>query len=536
MLIRAIRETGRHGYRQPSGTVLTGYSALIHHFDLEVPMPDTLAVTSDARQRTERGRNHAMAPGGYAVYEVTYRGTDDRERGRLSRGDMTFAEHLVFALKHEATDLHVLRKLFLKVDPELVADMIRQSPTGTYARQAFFFYEWLTGLKLDVPSAGGGYIDALDPGVWHTASPINSPRHRVRDNIPGTPVFAPLVRRSATFQGDLREECNRKASAALAEGPPGIITRLRRRLLLRDSRSTFAIENENPSVDKLEKWSTLVSDAGRTRLDLPLLLGLQKMIIDSRWVNTGIRHNGVWLGEEVDGSLIPNWLGAAPDDLEILVEGIFAADRRMGETPGFDPIAHATAVSFGWLMVHPLADGNGRTHRYILNHILNQHGIRPQGITLPISNAIFADMDGYRETLTNFDEKRIGLIKWERTANGNVIVVNDTRDLYGHFDASHQAAFVTNRLAYCLDYSIPEEITSIALRDRMVAGMREVVDMRPERLDLFAKLVMQNHGRLSKAKREKMFSELSDDELEGMEAVVQEVYSVDNGSSNTFKP
>jgi hypothetical protein len=145
-------------------------------------------------------------------------------------------------------------------------------------------------------------------------------------------------------------------------------------------------------------------------------------------------------------------------------------------------------------------------------------------------------MDGYRETLTNFDEKRIGLIKWERTANGNVIVVNDTRDLYGHFDASHQAAFVTNRLAYCLDYSIPEEITSIALRDRMVAGMREVVDMRPERLDLFAKLVMQNHGRLSKAKREKMFSELSDDELEGMEAVVQEVYSVDNGSSNTFKP
>ena len=61
-----------------------------------------------------------MAAGGYAVYEVTYRGTDDRERGRLLRGDMTFAEHLVFALKHEATDLHVLRKLFLKVDPELV--------------------------------------------------------------------------------------------------------------------------------------------------------------------------------------------------------------------------------------------------------------------------------------------------------------------------------------------------------------------------------------------------------------------------------
>lgn len=533
MMIRAIRDFERKGVRQPAGTVLTGYSALIHRFGLEVPMPDILATTADTRLRTERGSNHSHAPGGFSVYEITYRGTDERERDRLARGDMTFAEHLVFALKHEATDLHVLRKLFLKADPELVASMVRQSPTGAYVRQAFFLYEWLTGRTLDVPSAGGAYVDALDPKAWHTATPINSPRHRVRDNIPGVPAFAPLVKRSATFQGDLRAECERRAGLALASAPPGIANRLTRRLLLRDSRSTFAIENESPSVDKLEKWSDLVADSGRRRLDLNYLLSLQKMIMDSRWVQLGIRRNGVYLGEEVDGSLIPNWIGAKPEDLRELVDGIFSADERMSSTKDFDPIAHATSVAFGWLQVHPLADGNGRTHRFILSHILNQHNIRPQGITLPISKAIFADMDGYRETLTSFDEKRIGLIKWERTHNGNVEVVNDTKDLYGHFDASHQAAFITDRIGYTLDRSIPEEVESIVKRDRMVDEMRYVVDMRPERIDFFAKLVMQNKGVLSKAKRDKVFPELDDDQVQGMEAVIRDVYEIETPEASS---
>lgn len=536
MLIRAIRDTGRKGYRQPDNTALTGYSALIHHFGLEVPIPDVLATTSDSRVRTEKGSNHLLAPGGYSIYEVTYRGTDERERERLARGDMTFAEHLVFALKHEAADLHVLKKLFLKVDPELVADMVRQSPTGSYVRQAFFFYEWLTGRVLDVPSAGGSYIDALDPKVWHTATPINSPRHRVRDNIPGVPAFSPLVRRSATFQGDLREECNRKALAAISRAPQGIATRLTRRLLLRDSRSTFAIENESPSIDKLEKWSDLVAESGKRRLDLQYLLSLQKMIMDSRWVQLGIRRNGVYLGEEVDGSLIPNWIGAKPEDLKELVDGIFAADDRMSRTRDFDPVAHATSVGFGWLMVHPLADGNGRTHRFILSSILNQHDVRPQGITLPISKAIFADMDGYRETLTTYDQKRIGLIRWERTHNGNVEVVNDTKDLYAHFDASHQAAFITDRIGYTLDRSIPEEVESIVKRDRMIDEMRFVVDMRPERIDFFAKLVLQNSGRLSKAKRDKVFPELDDEQVQGMEDVVRDVYEIESADVPGLAP
>lgn len=527
MIIPAIRETNRKGYRQPADTVLTGYSALIHRFALAVPMPDVLAVTHDARQRADKGRNHWVAPGDFAVYEVTYRGKDESDPRRIQRGDLTFAEHLTFALKHEAVDLHVLKKLFLAIDPDLVADMVRRSPTSGYVRQAFFFYEWLTGRRLDLPSAGGGYVDALDPEVWHTATPINSPRHRVRDNIPGTPTLAPLVRRSATFQGDIREECNSRAEHALALAPRGIQSRLARRLLLRDSRSTFAIEDENPSVDKLEKWSRLVAESGRQPLDLDYLLSLQKLIMDSRFIQLGVRRHGVYLGEQIDGSLIPDWIGARPEDLRELIGGVFDADKRMMQTKDFDPVAHAASVAFAWLQIHPLADGNGRTHRFIINHILNQHGVQPQGVTLPISKAIYADLGGYKETLSQLDCKRIDLIQWERNANGNVEVLNDTRDLYGHFDASHQAAYLTDRINYTLGISIPGEIREIVLRDRMIDAMVEYVDMKPERLDFFAALVKQNGGRLSKNKRAKLFAELSDSQVEGMEGVVQEVYEIE---------
>ena len=532
MLIRAIRDIRRGPHSQPQGTVLTGYSALIRAFDLKVPDPDVYCVTSDIRIRPERGRNHSMATGDFAVYELTYRGTDESDRARLSRGDLTFAEHLVFALKHEATDLFVLKALFAKVDPELVAAMIRKTPSGTYVRQAFFFYEWLTGQRLDVPPAAGGYVDALDSSVWHTASPINSPRHRVRDNIPGTPAFAPLVRRAATFQGDLREECERRASRALAKGRPELLrpdlmSRLTRRLLLKDSRSTFAIEGENPAVDKLDRWSNLVAASGDAPLTLQYLLQLQKMIMDARFIQLGLRHHGVYLGENVDGSLVPNWIGAKPEDLKVLVQGLFDANDRMSNTNDFDPVAHATSIAWGWLQIHPLADGNGRTHRYIINHILNQHGLKPHGMTLPVSHAIFSDIDGYKSALNALDHKRMGLIQWETNANGNVSVLNETRDLYSYFDASEQAAFMMGRINYALDRSIPDEVDAMELRDRMVEELRPLVDMRPERMDLFAKLVIQNKGVLSKAKQSKVFPELTGDVLAEMEGAVRDVYGIE---------
>ena len=112
----------------------------------------------------------------------------------------TLGAHLTFALKHEGVALEFLARLFGALPAEALADWIRSEPTGQYARRAGFLYEWLTGNTLAVEGVGGNYRDALDPELYVTAANggCRNRRWRINDNLPGTPEFCPLVRRTTS--------------------------------------------------------------------------------------------------------------------------------------------------------------------------------------------------------------------------------------------------------------------------------------------------------------------------------------------------
>jgi hypothetical protein len=81
----------------------------------------------------------------------------------------------------------------------------------------------MTGQRLPLPDARtGNYVEALDPGLYVTATPVNSPRHRVRDNLPAscpvlrkTPALMALTERNpvrgATLAGKAAEELQTSA-------------------------------------------------------------------------------------------------------------------------------------------------------------------------------------------------------------------------------------------------------------------------------------------------------------------------------------
>ena len=105
--------------------------------------------------------------------------------------------HLTFALKYEGLDLAVLKRLFLAAGPREIEALVRAKPTGSYARRIWFLYEWLTGTRLDLPDAErGAYVSVVDPDQQFAAPGHNSSRHRVKNNLPGTPDFCPLVFRT----------------------------------------------------------------------------------------------------------------------------------------------------------------------------------------------------------------------------------------------------------------------------------------------------------------------------------------------------
>jgi hypothetical protein len=509
------------GKPQPANTTLMGYAALIKTLNLPVPMPKTVSVVGEGKHRSDPGRNYALKDG-YAVFERNYAVEPD------------FGSHLTFALRHERLDLLALKRIFLAVAPEEVARFVAEAPTTGYRRQAWFFYEWLTGRTINPVEAGtpiGNYVDAIDPKRWHTGPATRSPRHRIVNNLPGTPAFCPMMPRDVPLVEDLAEVAVTRLRAAAGDAGEARLRRLGRRLLLKDSKSTFLIENETPSLTMAQRWGEEIAKAGSVPLDLVLMTRLQKLLMsERRFMVTGLRRAGVFLGDRIDNSPAPVWIGARPEDLQNLMDGLVETNRRMAEG-SIHPVVQAAITAFGMVLIHPFEDGNGRLHRYLLQHVLGERGVAPCSVALPLSKAIWNDIEGYVEALESCQTDRLGLIEWKPTANGNVDVTNDTADLYRYFDASVHGRFLMKCIDRVFERDIPQEFTEMDRRDRVVKGVRDILDMPDTMVDKFIQFMLQNDGKLSKAKRTKEFSQLTDEEVVAMQDLVRETYEIADAPS-----
>jgi Fic/DOC family protein len=335
-----------------------------------------------------------------------------------------------------------------------------------------------------------------------------------------------MMSRDVTLVEDLAALAVSRLRAAAGASGEARLRRLGRRLLLKDSKSTFQIESETPSPTMAQRWSDEIARAGRTPLDLGLMTRLQKLLMSERRFGvTGMRRAGVFLGERIDNNPVPVWIGARPDDLENLMEGLVETNRRMSEG-GTHPVAQAAITAFGMVLIHPFEDGNSRIHRYLMQHVLGERGITPCGVTLSLAKAIWNDIEGYTEALESCQTDRFDLIDWKPTANGNVGVTNDTADLYRYFDASAHGRFLMKCIDRVFERDIPQELTEMDKRDRVVNGVRDLLDMPDVMVDKFIQFTLENNGTLSKAKRKKEFPQLTDEEVAAMQDLVKETYEI----------
>ncbi len=52
----------------------------------------------------------------------------------------------------------------------------------------------------------------------------------------------------------------------------------------------------------------------------------------------------------------------------------------------------SAVAAFGFVYIHPLADGNGRIHRFLINDVLRRDGVIPDPVILPVSAVITDDV------------------------------------------------------------------------------------------------------------------------------------------------
>lgn len=495
----------------PSDARLVGYSWLMRQYALRLPVPPRQAAIHGSNRPREHDGWHLL-PKQYAPQEQ-------------------LGDQIAFALKWEGVNLAVLDALFGVVPAEEIAAAVRQTITGAQSRRLWFLYEWLRETALDIPDSSlVKAVGVVNPKrQFCLRDGVLSRRHRVRNNLPGTRLFCPMVRKTPLLEQLSSADYADRARAVTGRVHPDLLSRAAAFLLLHDSRASYNIESETPSTDRVQRWAHAIATAGKTRLSIEAFEDLQRTVIgDSRFVHLGFREEGGFVGEHdrQTGDPLPVHISAKPSDLHSLVSGIVAYDERSGNGE-MDAVVAAAVEAFGFVYVHPFEDGNGRVHRWLLHHVLSASEFAPPGIVFPVSAVMLREIVAYRNVLESYSERMLSLIDWQATKTGNVDVRNDTASWYRYFDATAHAEYVYQCVEKTILKDLPDEVNYLRAFDWFVERVLGIVDMPRSTLDLLHRFLRQNDGKLSARARTKEFAKLTVEEVAHVEALYAESANVE---------
>ncbi|HDH34560.1 MAG TPA: cell filamentation protein Fic, partial [Nitrospirae bacterium] len=232
-----------HGRSAPETGNIAGYGAIIDALALPVPLPHTLALISKKNRRYEKD--------GWKVFTSKHQPED------------SLYKQLVFALKYEGVNLLLFKCLFSKLGSKKVKELLQIEPTGQYSRKIWFLYEWLMEKPLDIPDLGiKNYVPLLDDKIQYAIEGQRSPRHRIINNLPGTPGFCPLIFKTFKLETFINANLSGKKDTYLSTIRKDVLQRASAFLLLKDSKASFTIEGENPGNTRAIRWGKAIGQAG----------------------------------------------------------------------------------------------------------------------------------------------------------------------------------------------------------------------------------------------------------------------------------
>ncbi|CAB3732886.1 Fic family protein [Paraburkholderia rhynchosiae] len=429
-------------------------------------------------------------------------------------------DHLTFAFRHEGIHLEFLARLYSleSVRNELEAWIARE-PTGAYARRACFFYEWLMPQPLSVPGASrGNYVDALSPDEFIVGSAINNPRWRVRDNLPGNRDFCPVIRRVDAVRR--AEAYNLAAPLVELEADYGVdlIMRSAVWLTVKESRASFLIEHEQDNEDRIRRFAAVMeSECGRhaNPFDSDTLVALQRGILGQSALRYGIRRSPVYVGhvaryEPVVDYIAPHW-----QHIDAMLAGL---SQFLERTARGAPIVRAAAASFGFVYVHPMADGNGRISRFLINDILRRDGAVPAPIILPVSATIThstRDRAAYDKVLERFsrplmkhyaDQYTFG--KSETAEDGVEYdlyfrAYDDALPSWRYPDLTAHVSYLADVIHATLTQEMRNEARFLHANDTARRAIKNFLEAPDNDLDSIIRSVLQNSNTISNSLRKR---------------------------------
>ena len=434
--------------------------------------------------------------------------------------------HLTFHLKHEVLHLELLSRVFSQIDPQKLASWISAEPSGQYARRAGFLFEWLTGQELALDALpAGSYVDVVDSQKLVAATEelaMPNKRWRVRDNLPGTRAFCPLIRKTPDAQQSMALDVPQLLRTLASEFGEDVLMRSAVWMTLRESKSSFAIEGEADQLDRIQRFADVL--ARRTgHGDWPLndaaLAQLQSEILGSRVTlqRFGLRQSPVFVGEVVRYQEVVHYVAPPFEDMAAMLDGLKVFLER---TAGQSPVMRCAVAAFGFVYVHPLADGNGRVHRFLINDVLRRDGAVKAPMVLPVSSLISkhaSDRRAYDDILDSVSAPLMKALTGQyefapsQTAyadgiRSNFVFSGDAvaRPVWRHLDLTAHVVYLADVLERTINDDMREESRYLRNHANVRASIKDIVEMPDVQVDRVIRSVQANQGKLSNVLSDEM--------------------------------
>ena len=408
-------------------------------------------------------------------------------------------EHLEFSLKYDDLNLDFLKAVLEKMTDDEVVAFIAASPKGKYARKIGFLYEFLTGRKLKFQAPPStNYTDLLEEEKYFTGQPVKNPRWKINNNLLGNQAFCPMVRKTRGLVASLEEDIRKRIEELHENYPPEVFNRASSYLYKKETRSSYEIEKEKPSADRMERFIALLMQAGTgpagEMMSEVRLTGLQHVIVDSRFAAEGFRNFQNYVGELLPGDREQmHYICPPPQFVPDLMSGLKEVTYKMN---GVRAEVRAAVISFGFVFIHPFDDGNGRLHRFLIHDVLVNDGAVPRGLIVPVSAHMLNQIKEYDQILERFSEPLIRRVQYRKKEDGTIEVTNpqEVEGYYRYPDLTPHCQYLTETIFATIREDMPEELAFIQRYDEVKEELQNIVDMPDKDINLMILFLHQNKG------------------------------------------
>lgn len=432
--------------------------------------------------------------------------------------------HILFALKHEGTNLQILAEALPKIDPSSLMAELQRAPTGTYTRAACYLWEQFTRKQLtDLPDIAGPTVEIFNSEKYITGPSRRDAKWRVAFNGLGTINYCATVEKTSYLQEAIKSDILGRTKTFINTLGKGVTDRALAWAYLHETESSFAIEREAPSEDKARLFVALLHQAHeRKNISEDYLVDLQNSIVTNPYDKAvSFRNSQNWLRGSMRGAAGITYLPPPPEIVSSLMEDLMAFANNPPQE--VDPIVTASIASFGFVYIHPFMDGNGRLSRFLFHQVLCQSSKLEKELLLPVSVAMKRNEEEYLSVLRQYSQpardwwsvRWIDEDQYDFKFNGNL-------SIYKYWDATKCVEFGYKMAEQALEVELRNETVFLERYDKVLKEVDQRFDVRGSTLASLVRLCLDNDNILSKNRRKQFAGRVPENAFDFIEQCAKE--------------